>query len=91
MGMEAMYLRLVGTLQNEPAFARLNEGIDTGDLTEAFEASHALKGTLGNLSITPLYDPVCEICELLRARTDMDYGPLMATINEQHDKLVALF
>lgn len=90
MNNEPIYLRLVGTLKGEQAFARLSDAIAAGDLDTAFEASHALKGTLGNLSITPLYEPMCEICELLRARTQMDYTPLMATITEQHDKLVAL-
>ena len=90
MNNEAIYLRLVGTLKGEQAFGRLADAVAAGDLDAAFEASHALKGSLGNLSITPLYDPVCEICELLRAKTQMDYTPLMNTINEQHDKLVAL-
>ena len=70
-------------LNNETNFDRLSEAVDAGDLDAAFEAAHALKGVLGNLSLTPAYDKVCEITELLRARTDMDYSALMAEIREQ--------
>ena len=80
---EDFYLKLVGMLNNETNFDRLSEAVDAGDLDAAFEAAHALKGVLGNLSLTPAYDKVCEITELLRARTDMDYSALMAEIREQ--------
>ena len=56
----------------------------------AFEAAHALKGVLGNLSLTPLYEPVQEITELLRNRTEMDYTPLLETILEQRKILEGL-
>ena len=36
----------------------------------------------GNLALTPLYEPVQEITELLRAETDMDYTALMNQIRE---------
>ena len=57
------------------------------DLKAAFEAAHALKGVLGNLSLTPLYTPVVEITELLRSNTDMDYKSLLDTILEKRDEL----
>ena len=61
--------------------------IGAGDLDAAFEAAHALKGVLGNLSLTPAYEKVSEMTELLRARTQMDYGPLLAQVLEQRDLL----
>ncbi|MBR5658308.1 MAG: Hpt domain-containing protein, partial [Lachnospiraceae bacterium] len=57
-----------------------SERIGERDLKGAFEAAHALKGVLGNLSLTPLYEIVCEITELLRAQTDTDYLPYLARI-----------
>lgn len=90
MGNEGIYLRLVGTLKEEAGFGRLSDAIAAGDLDTAFEAAHALKGVLGNLSLTPLYEPMCEITELLRARTQTDYAPLLATIAEQREGLVSL-
>ena len=80
MGNEALYLRLVSTVADQPDFDRMNDSIAGGDLKSAFEAAHALKGVLGNLSLTPLYEKVCEITELLRARTETDYSPLLEEI-----------
>ena len=77
---EEFYLKLVGSMRDEDKFDALESAIEDGRLDDAFEAAHALKGVLGNLSITPLYEPVAEITELLRARTDMDYSELMGKI-----------
>lgn len=93
MGMEAVYLRLAGTIKNEAGFSRLEDALAAGDLDEAFEASHALKGVLGNLSLTPLYDPMNELCEALRAsnrQPGYDYAPLLATITERLEQFRAL-
>ncbi len=90
MNMEAFYLKLVNSLKGDPKPEQLKEAIGRGDLDAAFELAHSLKGTYGNLSLTPLYRPIQEITDLLRARTDTDYGPLLAEITEQKDKLEAL-
>ena len=84
---EALYLRLVGSVCDEPGFTKLKESVEAGDLSGAFEAAHALKGVLGNLSLTPVYDKTVEITELLRANTDMDYTKLMNEIFELRDDL----
>ena len=84
---EAFYLRLVGKAVEEPAFDRLREALEAGDLDKAFEQAHALKGVTGNLALTPIDQPVREITEFLRSRTDMDYGPLLAEILSQRDTL----
>ena len=84
---EALYLRLVGTVVDEKSFDKLREALAADNLDEAFEAAHALKGVLGNLALTPIYDKVVEITELLRARTDMDYSSLEAEINAKREEL----
>ncbi len=50
----------------------------------------ALKGVLGNLSLTPLYEKASEITELLRARSEADYEKMMADLNGEKDKLAKL-
>ena len=89
-GFESMYLKLVGMVPDEASFDKLQQAITAGDLNAAFEAAHALKGVLGNLSLTPLFDKTCEITELLRARTQMDYAPLLGEILALRDELKAL-
>ena len=90
MGNEGFYLRLVESLKGEQGFDALKAALDAGNLREAFETAHALKGVLGNLSITPLYEPVSELTEYLRAETQMDYAPLIDAILQERDRFVAL-
>lgn len=66
MGMEEFYLKLVESMVNDANFDKLDAAVEAGNVKEAFEASHALKGTLGNLSITPLLDPVTQMTERFR-------------------------
>ena len=84
---ESFYVTLVGKAVQDPNFGKLRETVEAGDLDGAFEAAHALKGVLGNLSLTPLYESVAEITELLRSRTEMDYTPMLETITQQQEKL----
>ncbi len=90
MNMEAFYLRLFSSLKGDTRVEELKAAVERKDLDTAFEIAHALKGIYGNLSLTPLYRPIQEITELLRARKDMDYGPLLAEICTQKEKLDAL-
>lgn len=87
---EGFYLKLVQTVPGEAGFDALKAAIEANDLDKAFEAAHGLKGVLGNLSIGPLYDPVVEITELLRSKTDMDYSDLLGQIMEKRDEMKAL-
>lgn len=74
MNNEELYLRLVNKFLEDNSFNELKLAIERGDLDKAFQVSHALKGVLGNLSLTPLYAIIYEVTELLRNRTKMDYS-----------------
>ncbi|MBR0462559.1 MAG: Hpt domain-containing protein [Erysipelotrichaceae bacterium] len=87
---EEFYLKLVAMILDEPSFGALKKAIEDNDLTAAFEAAHGLKGVTANLALSPLRDPVIEITELLRSRTEMDYGPLMTRIDEAYKRLEEL-
>ena len=91
MNNEAFYLRLVGMIPGDAGFQRLADALEQGDLAAGFEAAHGLKGVLGNLALTPLYQPVSEVTELLRPRTEAnDYPARLAQILERRDQLHAL-
>ena len=90
MNNEGLYIRLVKMLADDANFSKLSDSIDKGDLSTAFEAAHALKGSAGNLAITPIFEPICEITELLRARTETDYSALLNTITEKRNELLNL-
>ena len=71
MGMEEFYLQLVSTMLDDANFAKLDAAVEERDAKSAFEAAHALKGALGNLSLTPVCEPVSEITEMLRGKDSM--------------------
>ena len=89
---EAFYLRMVGMAVKDEKIDALAAALDKNDLDQAFELAHALKGMYANLALTPLTAPLSEITELLRARTVMDYTPLLNEIaarKQQLDELAA--
>ena len=90
-GNEAFYLRLVGMVKDEKNFSALEKAIAEDDLDAAFEAAHALKGVLANLSLTPMTDIAVEMTELLRNRTVTDYAPMLERLMEKKKELDALF
>ena len=87
---ESFYIRMVRMIPGDPNFQKLYDAIDAGNLDTAFEAAHALKGSTGNLSLTPIFAPVSEITELLRARTQTDYSALVDAIRKGRDELVRI-
>jgi hypothetical protein len=83
---EAFYLNLVKMGLNDEGFSKLEEVLKSNDIEKGFEIAHALKGVLGNLALTPVYDAICEITEELRAKKQMDYTPLLNKIKENREK-----
>ncbi len=90
MNSEDFYLRMVSMIVSEQSFADLEKAIKENDLEAGFRAAHALKGVSGNLSLTPLYNKVVEITELLRAHTQMDYTQMLQGILEEKKTLESL-
>lgn len=87
---EALYLRLVGMAASDEHFGQLRESVEAGDLNAAFEHAHALKGVLANVSLTNVLEPIKDITEELRARTEKDYSDELDKIDEELAKVKAL-
>ena len=84
---EDFYLRMVNLALADANFDKLKAAMDAQDSPAAFEAAHALKGALGNVSLTPIFDPVCRLTELLRGKTEpVDGGALMDEILMQLER-----
>ena len=82
---EEFYLKLVHMGMNDPCFDRLRDAVDAGNAVQAFEACHALKGSMGNLALTPIYEPACALTEQLRGAREMgdvsaQYGRIMDAV-----------
>lgn len=88
MGNEDFYLKMVDMGINDERFESIRGIIESGDLDGAFEVAHALKGVLGNLALTPIYEPMSEITELLRARSDGDYATLCDKVVSERRRLL---
>lgn len=84
---EAFYLKMVEKAAGDQTFDKLMVAVLAGQLEEAFEAAHALKGVYGNLALTPLFQTVSELTELLRTRKKMDYSEYAAALKSQKEKL----
>lgn len=87
MGKEDFYLKLVGMVISDDGYERLQAAIEAGDLDEAFERAHALKGSVANVSLTPLLEPISEMTEQLRVKNDADYSGLLAKMFEEVDRI----
>lgn len=65
-GNETLYRRLLGSFVNTIKDKYVQTDFDASDCTETIEKVHTIKGTSGNLSITPIYESYTEILNLLR-------------------------
>ncbi len=87
MGMEDFYIEMVELGINDERFDNLGPLLNDKNYDEAFENVHALKGVIGNLSLTPLYKTIEEITEHLRAKEDVDYTSLYDKLISQRDEI----
>ena len=90
MNNEAFYLRMVDMAIGNDGFDKLAAAVEKGEVPQIFEAAHALKGMLGNLALTPLFQPASEMTELARAGTAADYAALWETISARRSELRTL-
>ena len=89
MNMEKFYFRMLGMGLKNDSFEKLGKALEDGNLDEAFEQAHALKGVVGNLALTPIYQPLANLTDMLRNKQDADYVEMYKPIKELRDKLVA--
>lgn len=87
---ETLYLTLVNRFIDQNTFPGLKEAINNHDLEGAFHVAHSLKGVIGNLSLSPLYDVIYQMTELLRNRTEMDYSDYIQRYEMSYSLLAAL-
>ena len=79
---EGLFLKLINKIPEMEEFDKLKESIEAKDLDSAFSYAHAIKGNVANLEITPIKEPVSEMTELLRNKSDVDYSEYIAKMDE---------
>ena len=80
LGKEDLYFKLVNMGLGDAKFEEMGDALNSNDLQKAFELCHALKGVIGNLSLTPLYEALSALTEKLRNREEADYSSLYSDI-----------
>ncbi len=83
MNNEQFYLRLVGMALGDEGYAALRTAVEAGDLQAGFERAHALKGMLANVSLTNMLAPSLEMTEALRHGEQIDYAPLLDSMDKE--------
>ncbi|MBQ7158305.1 MAG: Hpt domain-containing protein [Treponema sp.] len=84
---EDFYFKMVKMVAGNEKFVSLGKHLEAKDIKAAFEDSHALKGVVGNVALTPLFDAIEEIVEPLRRGEDNDYSAQYAKIMDLKKKL----
>ncbi len=89
---EPFYLQMVSMALADRNFDALKAAMEAGDVRAAFSAAHALKGATGNVALTPIYEPVCALTELLRGKdTPVEGGAaLLDQIMTAREKALSL-
>lgn len=66
LGKEDFYLKMVNLGLSNQNFQLLLPALQEKNYKNAFELCHSLKGVIGNLSLSPLYELICNLTESLR-------------------------
>ena len=92
MNNESFYLRMVEMALRDKNFDALKAAIDSGDAHAGFEAAHALKGSIGNVALTPIFEPVSKLCEILRGEDVLAEGSveLLDQVMSRREEALAL-
>lgn len=67
MGNEKLYRKLLGSFVKMMNANTIQPDFEGPDYTDVTEKAHTIKGTAGNLSITPIFEAYTQIMNLLRS------------------------
>lgn len=88
MGKDELYLKFLGKFPADPNYANLGTNLEAGAFEEAYKCAHALKGVVGNLGLTPIFEKVSVLVEELRNKADADVDAARANELWQEIKTV---
>lgn len=87
-GNEALYQKLLGSFLKTLDTHYVPLDFDGNDYAGATDDAHAIKGTSGNLSITPLYEAYTEIVDLLRSDKPEEAREVLKNILPVQEEIV---
>ena len=84
---EDFMLDCIKQVAADPSFERLSSALACGDVKEAFEAAHMLKGISANTGLTPIYELAVKLVEPLRGGNAEGLEPLCLQLNAARNQL----
>ncbi len=88
-GNEDLAVRLLQKFPSDGNFTALGKAIEDGDAEAAFQAAHAFKGVVANLSLAKLQPGIIELTEVLRPRTTLEgTRELYNDLKKEYDALL---
>ncbi|MBE5970820.1 MAG: Hpt domain-containing protein [Lachnospiraceae bacterium] len=89
LGKQELMEKFLFRFVNDQTYSKVIEGMENHDADAMFKAAHALKGLSGNLGLTPVYEPLCELCDAMRHDGfDGPYEEPYEKMKVQYEKLV---
>ena len=89
MGNEKLYKRLLGSFVKMIRTQAVDPDFDENEYTEAIEKAHSIKGTAGNLSLTPIYEAYTEIRNLLRTDKPAEAKAVLAKVLPVQEEIIS--
>ena len=89
MGNEKLYKRLLGSFVKMIRTQAVDPDFDENEYTEAIEKAHSIKGTAGNLSLTPIYEAYTEILNLLRTDKPAEAKAVLAKVLPVQEEIIS--
>lgn len=95
VGNAAIYVKFLGKFPTDPNYENLGKNIESGDYEEAYKCAHALKGVVGNLGLTPIYDKVSCLVEELRGKKTEEVNAEKANaewleVKDEYEKFIRI-
>ena len=88
-------VKFLGKFPADQNYANLGTHLEAGAYEEAYKCAHALKGVVGNLGLTPIFEKVSALVEELRNKADADVdavraGALWQEIKDAYEKFIEI-
>lgn len=88
---EAFYAECLGDMLMDPAFKELKKVLQAQDTKSAFEYAHSLKGIIGNMGLTSMFNAIVRLVEVLRAGSLEGTDEMYLQLMEEHQKYLTIY
>ena len=89
-GKSALYESLLAGLPQDNTFDALDKAMENRQYSDAFQAAHALKGLLGNLSVNALLEQLRPLVDALREGNAVLARQLYPRVKESYSRTINL-